>query len=36
MFKHLAQLFSVLAFVALLPAQAPAAGLPLVISATVN
>jgi uncharacterized protein DUF1566/collagen triple helix repeat protein/IPT/TIG domain-containing protein len=36
MFKHLAQLFSLLAFVALLPAEAPAAGLPLVISATVN
>jgi hypothetical protein len=36
MFKHLAQLFSLLAFVALLPARAPAAGLPLVISATVN
>jgi hypothetical protein len=36
MFKHLAQLFSLLVFVALLPAEAPAAGLPLVISATVN
>ena len=36
MIKHLAQLFSLLAFVALQPAQAPAAGLPLVISATVN
>lgn len=36
MIKHLAQLFSLLAFAALLPAQAPAAGLPLVISVTVN
>jgi Protein of unknown function (DUF1566)/Collagen triple helix repeat (20 copies) len=36
MIKHLALLFSLFAAITLLPAQASAAGLPLVISATVN
>ena len=36
MIRHLALLFSAFSLAALLPAQAPAAGLPLVISATVN